>query len=749
MKLATQSPLVEKCLRCSRKLTNPVSMYVGFGPICSGHLGIERPEYDELIALNPELPEHLEKLRQIRQTLEARNNEEKNKEGSVTLEDDTITIKFKWGCQNFDKIKDTVKSCQARWNPSEKQWTADKSRGRELAEALQQFQNLTIDEGLFDLPKNDLPKNDLPEKPGVCRLTDDKKMLAISFDIGNPNFHEMKDTVKHLKARWQPENKVWTYPLNFENTAKIISLLKDYGVEIDSEIEATIATLTAKQEQTLKMSAATDADITIPGLNGSLYPFQKAGVLYAIEKERVLIADEMGLGKTVQAIAWLQASHLFPAVIIVPASLKLNWENEINHWLPDKKIVVLSGMGKNGDTHAETYAIQNSDITILNYDILANREGQLKQGGFRAVILDESHYIKNRKAIRTKAVMELRKTIPFRMCLTGTPVLNRPNELIQPLSFLNCLNELGGFWGFVKRYCAAKQTSFGWDMSGASNLKELNQKLRETCMVRRQKADVLTELPAKQRVFIPVELDLTHRAKYNDAVENFFFWIEELRAKKLQEKAKTVPPGTVLETTWLTQPQYNPSYPEQLVKIEILKQLAAKGKLATVKEWVADFLETGEKLVVFAHHKEIIADLAKHFAGKCTILVGDTLMQERQAAVDKFQSDPNCQLFIGSTKAAGVGITLTAASNVAFVELGWTPADHDQAEDRCHRIGQENSVTAWYFIAEETIEDDIRDLILSKRGVVNLATDGTDKTNVTEKLMDSIVEKLLGKEDGR
>lgn len=1038
MKLATQSPkdLVGNCLRCSRRLTNPVSMYVGFGPVCSAHLGIERPEYDELVSLNPELPEHLEKLRQVRGQLEARNNEEKNKEGSVTLDDTEIIIKFKWGCQDFDRIKDTVKAYGGRWHPYEKEWTVAKSRGRELAEALKQFQNLTLDEELFDLPlpqsQNDpLPEHEEPSQPGYCSLTADKKMLAISFDIGHPEFKTMKDAVKNLRARWQPENKVWVYPLNFKNTAKIIGLLNDYGVEIDPDIPTTIATLTAQQEQSLEASVATDADITIPGLNGSLYPFQKAGVLYAVEKEKVLIADEMGCisgnamislnragkgfkiklsdaykrfhgldhkhwnwdsniptyartltqsgelrlncvidilnkgiqevvelqlesgksivltpdhevitsdylwtetqnlcpgseiltngkpvckecgssediitykyakfrgycckcmyrikrakptykngkcvdsdgyirlsgyfnhpranhgqvyehiivmenhlgrlldwpqeqihhingdktdnrfknltivntsehhtihhkhlnfngdnvqflpiedkvksvknagttnvydvvmadpnhnfvanniivhncGKTVQAIAWLQASHLFPAVIIVPASLKLNWEREINHWLPDKKVAVLSGLKP---TPAETHAIQNSDVTVLNYDIIcdkdptkhpdAGRLGQLKQCGFRAIILDESHYIKNRKAIRTKAVMDLRKSIPFRLCLTGTPVLNRPNELIQPLSFLNRLNELGGFWGFVKRYCNATQTTWGWDMSGASNLKELNRKLRETCMVRRQKADVLTELPAKQRVFIPVELDSIHRAKYQDAVENFVFWMEELKAKKLKEKAKNVPPGTVLETVWLTQPQYNPSYPEQLVKIEILKQLAAKGKLATVKEWITDFLETGEKLVVFAHHKEIIADLAKHFAEKCTILVGDTPMQERQAAVDKFQSDPDCQLFIGSTKAAGVGITLTAASNVAFVEFGWTPADHDQAEDRCHRISQKNSVTAWYFIAEGTIENDIRNLILQKRSVVNLTTNGTEKTNVAEKLLDNIVKSLL------
>lgn len=734
---------IKNCLNCSRELTAPVSMYIGYGPICSEKLGIDRPTYDELLKLNPENAEDLKRLTDTRRLIQAEQERRDKIDGTLTLQGETLITKFKYGCDNFNRIKEAVKSVRPyKWNHTDKQWETPLSELHPLTEKLRPFENISIDPELVALVEETKAqyiacKQEEATKPiGVAKILDGQ--VGIQLNVADANFRTVKNTIKGQGSRWDAKSKFWLYPLIGANIQQIMETIKQYHIEGCEELKAEVDTTKLASIARQEMSKATDADITIDGLSGELYPFQKAGVAYAIKNKKTLIADEMGLGKTVQSIAWLQAKQFFPALIVCPASLKLNWQKEFNFWLPGRKTAVISGTGSNGAD-----VMEYADVTIINYDILTGRLEQLQKIGFKAIVLDESHYIKNSKAQRTKAALELRKGIEHRLLLTGTPVLNRPLELITPLTFLNKLEVLGGFWSFVKRYCNAKRTAWGWDMSGASNLKELNEKLRQTCMVRRRKQDVLTELPDKQRAFIPVEID--NRVLYEDAEKNFAFWLEEIKGKKLGEN---VPDGTVLETTWLTGPNaraQQASYPEKLVQIEILKQLAAKGKLAAVKEWITDFLETGEKLVVFAHHKEIIADLANSFpVDSRVVLIGDTSMVNRQTAVERFQNDEKIRLFIGSTKAAGVGLTLTKASNVAFVELGWTPADHDQAEDRCHRIGQKDAVTAWYFIANGTIEETIQQLILSKRAVVNTTTDGVEETNVVEKVIDAIISSIGG-----
>jgi SNF2 family DNA or RNA helicase len=181
------------------------------------------------------------------------------------------------------------------------------------------------------------------------------------------------------------------------------------------------------------------------------------------------------------------------------------------------------------------------------------------------------------------------------------------------------------------------------------------------------------------------------------------------------------------------------AHAEQLVRIEALKQLAARGKIAAATEWITSFIESGEKLIVFAHHQEIQDELLVLFPSAAVVRGGDDVLI-RQANVDRFQTDANCRLIVCSLRAGGVGITLTAASNVCFLELGWTPAEHDQAEDRCHRIGQKESVTAWYILADGTLESEIAALIEEKRSVVNAATDGGKRTTDL-----SIIDELMSR----
>jgi len=410
-----------------------------------------------------------------------------------------------------------------------------------------------------------------------------------------------------------------------------------------------------------------------------------------------LIADQMGLGKTVEALAYL-ALHpeMRPAVIVCPASLKLNWQREAEAWLETGDFVQIIEGGKKRSLYGQ--------IVIINYDILNKWLPTLKEYNIQVVIYDESHSIKNSKAARSKAAAELASEVPHRILLTGTPVLNRPAELWNQLAIIDPGQYRSNrFFQWHKRYADAKQLHFGrktvWDFTGASNLEELAASLK-TIMIRRTKAEVLPELPEKRRQTILIPID--NRKEYDRADKEFLEWIANQKGAEAAELASNV---------------------EQLAKIEYLRQIAVRGKMKLATGWIANFLESGEKMVVFATHKETIDELMLVF-GECAVKIdGSVSSEKRQEAVDAFQNDPAIKLFVGNIQAAGVGITLTAAADVAFLELGWTPALHEQAEDRCHRIGQKNAVNIYYLLAESTIDASIAAMLEGKRDVIDHITE--------------------------
>lgn len=525
----------------------------------------------------------------------------------------------------------------------------------------------------------------------------------------------------------------WIVKLNATTVEQLESFASDYGFSTDSRLVAVFEEFRVSALESVAASHAKNAEIAISGLGGELRPFQRAGTAYALAKKRTFIADEMGLGKTVQALATLQAAQAFPALILCPASLKLNWKREAEKWIPGRTVSVLNG--KNTD------AMFGADILILNYDNLKKNLERLLGLGLRSVVADESHYLKNFKAQRTEAAKKICSKCEYRIFLTGTPLLNRPQELLSQLGAIGRLDDLGGFWPFAKRYCRAYQSKWGWDMSGAAHLDELNQKLRATCYVRRNKADVLTELPAKQRANQTVEI--SNRAEYQRAEKSLIAWLRESVANDAEFLRSIAGMSSAeqkaAKNARADEAEQKGKRAERLVKIEALKRLAARGKLEAAQEWIESFLETGEKLVVFAWHKEIVAAVADMF--HCDSITGDTPLDKRQAYVDKFQNDPSAKIIVLNIQAGGVGLTLTAASNVLFLELGWNPGVHDQAEDRCHRIGQESQVTAWYLLAQQTIDDKIYDLIESKRAVVDAATEGgeAEKSGIVSGLVEQLI----------
>lgn len=577
----------------------------------------------------------------------------------------------------------------------------------------------------------------LPEPPAVETVVENPRKVLVTRDgkyfvIQFPYNQTLVAEVKNLPERkFDAVNKWWTVVARAGNIDALWKFINDWDFEVSQNALDRMAELHAEMKVNLDASYAAEAktDLTIDGLGGTLRPFQIAGVEYALRNQKVIIADQMGLGKTVQALATAAAANAFPMIVVCPASLKLNWLNETRKWLPTKTATVLNGK------MITVTELEKADVIILNYDILSKWMPRLAAIHYKMVVLDEAHYVKNYKAQRTenakllltggKFTDEIKMPgATYRLLLTGTPILSRPQELIAPLGMLGRLNDLGGFWPFAKRYCQAHQTRWGWDMGGADHLDELNTKLRATCYIRREKAEVLKELPAKQRAFISLtlanakeyalaEADIVNYAAERainkaDFLDEIAILSEDQRKAAIDARADDA--ATRAENA------------ETLVRIELLKQLAAEGKLDAAIEWITDFLESGEKLVVFATHKHIIRKLAEHF--QAPAITGETPVERRQEYVDRFQTDDTCRLIILNIQAGGVGLTLTAASNVAFLELGWTPALHDQAEDRCHRIGQTDAVTAWYLLAQDTIDDEIFKLLESKRKVFEAAVVG-------------------------
>ena len=454
------------------------------------------------------------------------------------------------------------------------------------------------------------------------------------------------------------------------------------------------------------------------------YNYQLEGVNFIeYHKGRALIADVMGLGKTIIALAWVQYRKDFNTVLIVcPSSLKINWQEEFNKWVTRKlKVQILKG--------TTPYEI-TGDVVIANYDILHNWVVDLKLTNFDVCIGDELHYVKSDKSLRTKAFKEITMGIPNVIGLTGTPIENDPMEIYYLVNLVN-KNIFPNYMKFILRYCDAKQIDQRvhggkirkiWKRNGFTNQKELHRILKNNVMIRRTFDDVDLELPDK--IYSDIHLEIDNESAYLQAEDDFIQYIKEkYDARQLEDELAKFSDAELklAKVEKLDAVSRAPA----LAKLQELKLLAAKGKIAQVINWIEDFLACDEKLIVFAVNKVIIKALMGAFPDAVKI-DGSTNTTKRNEAVKSFQNDDKVKLFIGNIKAAGVGLTLTAASKVAIVQFPWNPGEVLQAEGRSLRIGQTKKVTIYKFIAKDTIEERIVKLLVYKQDEIDKIIDGKD-----------------------
>ncbi len=440
-----------------------------------------------------------------------------------------------------------------------------------------------------------------------------------------------------------------------------------------------------------------------------LFDHQVEGVNFLVNKKRAVLAHSMGLGKTRQAIIAGGISSEGTILVICPASLKINWEREIHMIYPEDLVVIISS-----DTDTD---LERAAWIIVNYDILAKRpmlKEKVEDGTIETIILDEAHYIKNSAAVRTKATLAIVEKAKQVYCLTGTPVMNKPIEMFSllravrhPLATHPDVAPSTLRTNFSKRYCNGHLETIHrrggqilrfWDESGANRLPELKE-LTQDVILRRTKEEVL-DLPPKIVSVVEMELGPEWQRTYDHAWDEYLEYIAKNPMKKDYDNILNA---------------------QSLVELIKLKQVCSQAKVLRIVADIENMIEQGEKVIVFSQFTETVKRIHETLRAhkiQSVTLTGSDSMEDRQRSVDAFQKIDDVKVFISNIKAGGVGITLTAANHVIFADMDWSPAIHNQAEDRAHRIGQTGTVNVYYYVLSGTIEEDIMDILSQKQETV-------------------------------
>jgi hypothetical protein len=554
---------------------------------------------------------------------------------------------------------------------------------------------------------------DLAVSPTVTATVDHKgASFELRFSAGDRDL--LKAVTAIPGATWFGPSECWLVP-------------ERWGTRVDRWSELASAVLTSRAETAV--ARAYDAEVRFAassaresgwepseGLRLELYDYQRAGIDYIIRHAggRCIIGDEPGVGKTAQAIGVIHELKAVPAVIVVPASLKVNWRRELNRAVPQLSVEILRG-------NRAVPRLLWADVIILNYDILPSWEADLPTP--LAVVLDESHRIKNPAIARTKSAIALSARVPegkgARLCLTGTPIPNRTNEIMTQLEAIGRIGDFGGIHAARKNW--------------HNRPIELNRLMRSTCYLRRKKKDVWIGMPERSWSELYVEGDPHVMKEYRAAEKDIVTYLGERARKAALESGATDEAGK--RAAW--EAAMRASSAEHLVAISHLKQLAARASLPAVKDWAKDFLASGEKLGLFGWHTEIVNGLAEALNG--VKVQGGMSDAARNRSVDLFQTHDEVKVFVGQIMAAGEGLTLTAASNVVLCEQAWNQAAHDQVLDRFHRRGQASDVMGYVVLIEDTIGVDIQQLIQAKQKEVTAVVDGMNVAGTGSILPDLVV----------
>lgn len=442
--------------------------------------------------------------------------------------------------------------------------------------------------------------------------------------------------------------------------------------------------------------------------------YQMDYLYYAVNHGNHINGSSVGTGKSLCSVLYAEMLDLFPCMVVCPASVKSGWLREWKETNPNRRVSIISTSSPPEDFEA--------DVIVINYDILGKRVTKengktsleirldgMKKKSFSLVIADEIHFLKNRKSIRSKSFKKLIHKVPSVIGLTGTLIMNRPAELLNILMLIERIKEIAPddqyHHYFFERYCNMKETNFGMDISGASNIKELNRLLKECCYFQVSKRDALKELPPISENV--VECEITNKRAYKKAKDDLLQFIEDkFKDEEKVEKAARA---------------------EFLVKLSTLKQLSLEGKEKFIKKWVEEWLEANEeeKLLVFASQSAILTKIAEEFK-EGLLITGSTTTKKRDEILQKFTLEKNKRVLFANIGCLGTGVDglQKVCFNMAILELPPRPSDLVQVIGRLERSGQENPVTIQYLLSPETIDQDLWEMLKGKKDVTDMLNKG-------------------------
>lgn len=569
------------------------------------------------------------------------------------------------------------------------------------------------------------------------QIVEDDKYYNVTFDYNLPMVEDMKALAEKRGCFWDRSGKRWRV-VKFRRP-DLEAFKKKFGYQEEEVVQ--------EAERFAAIDPLPELAQDIPLL---LKPFeyQKRGIAYCLDRLRVLIGDQPGLGKTLQACATVFAKDAFPCLVICPNTLKENWKREWMKVTGLRAMILADSIKTSWPTY---YKVGMANIFIVNYESLEkyfvegydkppageeHEAGKLKYIQFReniklfkAVIVDESHRCKNPSTRTAKLVAGITAGKDIRLLLTGTAVVNSPKDLYSQLCILGRQTFFGKTQAeFVRRYCEVGPKR------KPGNLKELNYYLNKYCWYRREKHEVLKDLPPKVRQVM--WCDLTNQREYDKAENDFIAYLQEIKRCTPEEQTRKLRGGF-------------------MVKMGILKNISALGKLETVREYVEEITGSGQKVILFCNLIEMCHKIASMWPERCLIINGEVPVDQRQGIVDKFQEDPFFDIIVCNHRAGGVGITLTAASEVGMVEEDWTFAINEQCEDRAHRVGQRSkdeleSIRCTYFLGKDTIDDYIHhEIVMVKKDIADAVHGSTEMVMVehVNKLLDLFAKKRQVKKE--
>ncbi len=467
--------------------------------------------------------------------------------------------------------------------------------------------------------------------------------------------------------------------------------------------------------------------VTVPA-GRALMPHQAQVVTAAARGHRTfLLADEPGLGKTAQALLAAQAAHAFPLLVVVPNVVKTNWAHEVGLWIPQRQATVVHGDGEEVDGFA--------DVVIVNYEILDRHAGWLGDHGFRGMVVDEAHFIKNKSSQRSQHVLAISERIrertakPLLMALTGTPLINDIEDFRAIWQYLGWIDDKLPVGALMKALEDTGLTPGDLGFYAAARTAVIDQGI-----VRRRKVDVVADIPARRVADLPVELDGPVGRSIRAAEATLAARMVEHYRTALAHRSGDAVEGIDLQlarrvaAAELKDSSSKASGENVFTMVRRIGQ--AKAGLAA--DYAAQLARNVGKVVFFAKHVDVMDQAEQTFADRgirYSSIRGDQTPRARAKAIKEFTEDPEVQIVVCSLMAAGVGLNLQVASNLVLAELSWTDAEQTQAIDRIHRIGQDEPVTAWRIIAAQTIDSKIAELIDAKSGLAARALDGAGEDN--------------------